>query len=721
MRRRVWVGVCALVLGLTVSLLAADGPQFRLPKLPKKPDSIPRIDRLPSLNDLLGRAPLTSSLDDAVTAVPFLDRYNPDAAAPLLELPFGLDEGVTLVPGLWGGLIQSYCLKAGTLAPTRGDGYLWAPLKGPKAGVITSILNRSAQYPKVPQHDIQVLLWGIIARTRVSQMGEGPRVAAKALLTDAQIDSIDGSAVDVIPDDLLNRVVGPVAAPVRHALEAENRMRQAFANPGAASYDALERIAMREGLPTPEERGREVPARRWSWHTDGFYIRFMPNSYTNTRLQLYVPERFSARRDAGGRIAELSDESGAKLVVDYDPTRPSVSSAGLTAHAVRRATFTTDQGAGGTSAPRQIAASWIFTGVPGSGTPTVPGWPDAASKAESARNAWKDAAHLAGDNASRHSRAIDVADVSHLVAAIDDAEAGAFLSRAWASAVADIIGARGDAVAALDPLRHARHLSASRGAFFLPPALDTQSGSAGWGGGGGGGGFGPGGGGGMPGGGRQRLGPSLRKFGDDNSIDRARNAIDKIGMAQNALDATDPAGALGMGIPNALFGKILDFNFDKWGQAAGALAGDPPRDDFQKFTPPAAPPSDLPRLTPGAQLTRERADLLNEALVELATANAWMEAGIVAIDRHGGAVKAGERGWAAKQARALIHLKRGAGLHMIAAADRLARVAKLSEGLPSMNKNGALILPSTAWSQAADALSDLGTHFASLPAVPAPW
>jgi hypothetical protein len=350
--RRTWVSVAAvaIVFSFFIGAPAAADAQFRLPKLPKKSD-IPRFDRLPSLDDLLGRAPLTSSLDDAVTEVAFLDRFDPKSAPAMLELPFGLDDGVTLVPGVWGGMIQSYCLKAGTLAPTRGHGYLYAPLKGPKADIVSAILNRSAQHPDLPQHDIQVLLWGAIARTKVSQMGEG---------------------------------------------------------------------------------------------------------------------------------------------------------------------------------------------------------------------------------------------------------------------------------------------------------------------------------------------------------------------------------FLGMNIPNQLFGKILDFNFDKWGEAAGALAGDPPRDDFREISQPVVP-TDLPRLTAEGAVTTEHAQVLNDLLLELATANAWMQAGIVALDRHGGAVKAGDRVWASKQARALIYLKRGAGQHMLKAAGDLDRLARQSASLGPTRKNGRAIVPTEAWKEAAEGVRMLGEHFAALPAGARPW
>ena len=98
---------------LTLALTATLGawPQLGLPKLPKRlPREVPRLDRLPSLDDLLNRQPLTSTLDDDLA-----------------------------------------------------------------------------------QTDIQVLLWSILARAKVSTLDAGPRRAAEILLNDAQLASIDSS------------------------------------------------------------------------------------------------------------------------------------------------------------------------------------------------------------------------------------------------------------------------------------------------------------------------------------------------------------------------------------------------------------------------------------------------------------------------------------------------------------------------------------------------
>jgi hypothetical protein len=143
----------SLSLALLVSLSGTALAQF--PKLPK----IPLPEQIPDVSQLVEeKPPVTTGLPDAVTEVPFLDDFNPRVFAPMNELPRGPNAAFFLAPGLFEFYAQSYCLHAGTHAPGGGDGYLYAPLAGPEAGSVQTILRNSVAHPDIDQHDIQLLL-----------------------------------------------------------------------------------------------------------------------------------------------------------------------------------------------------------------------------------------------------------------------------------------------------------------------------------------------------------------------------------------------------------------------------------------------------------------------------------------------------------------------------------------------------------------------------------
>ncbi len=64
------------------------------------------------------------------------------------------------------------------------------PWPGPKAPIVRSILRNSAAHPEIPQRNIQVLIWAIIARTEFDEMPDDVQQTARALLTEDQIDEL---------------------------------------------------------------------------------------------------------------------------------------------------------------------------------------------------------------------------------------------------------------------------------------------------------------------------------------------------------------------------------------------------------------------------------------------------------------------------------------------------------------------------------------------------
>lgn len=163
---------------------------------------------------------LATSLQDAQQAIPFLDRYHPSDIRPLRILPQTQTLGFLVPGGDFEFYAQSYCLRAGTHTPGRGKGYLYAPLKGKYADIIRNVLQRSADHPEIPQRDVQMLLWAIIAESKISDMPDERVQVARTLLTDKEIKQLNGGAWGEIPDSLKQRALAELptlARPVFHA------------------------------------------------------------------------------------------------------------------------------------------------------------------------------------------------------------------------------------------------------------------------------------------------------------------------------------------------------------------------------------------------------------------------------------------------------------------------------------------------------------------------
>lgn len=247
-----------------------------------------RTPRLPGMGDLFKKGPaITTSLSDAKWEAPDKDGFRPEAK-PLGSLERGPKGGFVLREGTYGAVVQSYCLHAGTYGPGKGDAYLYAPPKGPAEKAVMHIAENSVDHPEIPQRDIQLLLWGIIARTKFSDMPANLQSVGRQLLSRKEASDLDGGAMDRIGQEALDR--GLIKEPpfMQRILQAENEIRGKLSAP-TALYEDVERVAVLDGAPPLSDRGRATPSGRWSLHPDGYYVHYIPNGYTNTRLEVYVP------------------------------------------------------------------------------------------------------------------------------------------------------------------------------------------------------------------------------------------------------------------------------------------------------------------------------------------------------------------------------------------------------------------------------------------------
>ena len=170
--------------------------QLRIPGLPIPVPPVGLPDAVPSLQDLIdGEDPLTTSLGDVAMEMPILDGRAPTGFSPLTDLPWDAHLGYLAMPGAYQFVAESYCLKAGTHGPGGGDGYAYADLAGSRGAMVQTILREAVNHPEIPQSHIQLLLWGVIARTQLQAKPAEAQAIAQRMLTEADPRQINGGAL----------------------------------------------------------------------------------------------------------------------------------------------------------------------------------------------------------------------------------------------------------------------------------------------------------------------------------------------------------------------------------------------------------------------------------------------------------------------------------------------------------------------------------------------
>jgi hypothetical protein len=241
-------------------------------------------------NFLAGKPPITTSLPDARWGDSSKDGFTPrEPERSLMTLQRTPNGGFVLQPGFYRMQTQSYCLHAGTHGPGGGDGYLYAPPKGPAEDAVMSVVRNSVQHPEIQQHDIQLLLWAIIARAKVEDLSGELKSTAARLLTPRQLASLNRNALDALSGNALTDALGGVPEPLRQVAQAEASLRQMFTTPGS-SYAEMERVAVLGGSAPLGPGSQEIPTGRWSLHPDGYYVRYIPSGYSSTRVEIWVPQ-----------------------------------------------------------------------------------------------------------------------------------------------------------------------------------------------------------------------------------------------------------------------------------------------------------------------------------------------------------------------------------------------------------------------------------------------
>nr|WP_315159762.1 hypothetical protein [uncultured Flavobacterium sp.] len=271
-------------------------------------------------------AAITTSFEDVdKTGSKLPDFKANEKAQPLYLLPKAPDGGYVLCEGLYEMTTKSYCLMAGTFAPSSGDGYMYAPTLGPKEEIVTTILKNAEKHPEVHQHDIQMLLWAIIARTKFADYSGQIKLTAITLLSPQDLLKLEGGALGILPGNIMEKAKSKLPEGIQTIFEAENQIRKLVAS-GNYSYAEMEKYAIIAGFAPPRT---DVPSGIWTLHPDGYYVRYFPSGYSITKVQIYVPKELllnsNGKRiiyDATNDIACPANVGSQRLAQTNEPLNP---------------------------------------------------------------------------------------------------------------------------------------------------------------------------------------------------------------------------------------------------------------------------------------------------------------------------------------------------------------------------------------------------------------
>lgn len=271
---------------------------------------------------LEGKPPVSTSFKDVDLSETLSPDHGANAQYISLSTLQKTEDGLyKLKPGFYETINLSYCLKAGTNGPAKGDSYGTAPVLGKMDEIVEAVIANSQDLWKgfaggghnpivkrvgslvVSQKDVQLLLWAIIARADFESMQNKTKAVALALLTPEQVVKLNGGAVKTVVNFASDKGFLEKPQFLKNIEQAEQSMRSLYQSANS-TYEDFERLAILAGInPEPQP----VPFGTWFKHKKGYYLRYEPQGYSRTHIKIYVPEGEEAALRMTGLIATPSD------------------------------------------------------------------------------------------------------------------------------------------------------------------------------------------------------------------------------------------------------------------------------------------------------------------------------------------------------------------------------------------------------------------------------
>jgi hypothetical protein len=253
-------------------------------------------------------APLSTSFADTIHLDTMPATFEPPAFTPLATLKRNADGGFILAPGIYEAYLQSYSLDPGERMPPRPAGFYPAPIKGRQAKIIADVLKQSELHPDVPQGDIQALLLTIVSGITLEAMPPTIQQTAARVMSKEALQQLQGAvAAKAVQKALLNMLNQHLAKDPKLQQQmainaAKQREFERQTGLGQALKD-MQTLNAAASLPT----GEIVVRGTWAKMPGGFFVRYLPEGFARTKVQVMVPDG-------------VTNAEGPEALTAFDPT-----------------------------------------------------------------------------------------------------------------------------------------------------------------------------------------------------------------------------------------------------------------------------------------------------------------------------------------------------------------------------------------------------------------
>jgi hypothetical protein len=266
---------------------------------------------------------LSTSFADTIHGETLPANIDPKAFKPLTELDRTDDGAFILKPGIYEAYVQSYTLEPGDVNATKAGGYYPAPIKGTKAKIVSSLLKQIELHPDVSQSDVQFLLFAIVQGVDLEKMPPNvQQTAVRVLPKDIVREMQAATQAKAFQQGLMN-ILNAHAAKDKNAQANQQKMAD-FNNQLKQMQQQAEATAAFNGQP---DAAAPVVRGTWVQMPGGFYVRYLPDGYVKTRLQLMVPDEAVTQAqtpltfDPTQYLAVLGQAPSERLGISLRPAR----------------------------------------------------------------------------------------------------------------------------------------------------------------------------------------------------------------------------------------------------------------------------------------------------------------------------------------------------------------------------------------------------------------